>query len=127
LLLYLRLLGLKPAIYSSVKLPKKSLPQSLPLESVGDIVAQLGRLKQPHQRLIGFAAQTGDIITPALQKLQTKNLDAIASNPIDLPNSGFGSDSNSAVFIDANRQLKIPACSKLQLAHHLYDFIKVLF
>lgn len=117
----------KPAIYSSVKLPKKSLPQSLPLESVGDIVAQLGRLKQPHQRLIGFAAQTGDIITPALQKLQTKNLDAIAANPIDLPNSGFGSDSNSAVFIDANRQLEIPTCSKLQLAHHLYDFIKVLF
>ena len=117
----------KPAIYSSVKLPKKSLPQSLPLEPVGDIVTQLGRLKQPHQRLIGFAAQTGDIVTPALQKLQTKNLDAIAANPIDLPNSGFGSDFNSAVFIDANRQLEIPACSKLQLAHHLYDFIKALF
>lgn len=117
----------KPAIYSSVKLPKKSLPQSLPLEPVGDIVAQLGRLKQPHQRLVGFAAQTEDIITPALQKLQTKNLDAIAANPIDLPNSGFGSDYNSAVFIDANRQLEIPACSKLQLAHHLYDFIKTLF
>ena len=116
----------KPATYSSVKLPKKSLPQSLPLEPVGDIVAQLGRLKQPHQRLIGFAAQTGDIVTPALQKLQTKNLDVIAANPIDLPNSGFGSDSNSAVFIDANRQLEIPACSKLQLAHHLYDFIKTL-
>ncbi len=116
----------KPATYSSVKLPKKSLPQSLPLEPVRDIVTQLGRLKQPHQRLIGFAAQTGDIVTPALQKLQTKNLDAIAANPIDLPNSGFGSDSNSAVFIDANRQLEIPACSKLQLAHHLYDFIKTL-
>ena len=117
----------KPATYSSVKLPKNSLPQSLPLESVGDIVSQLGRLKQPHQRLIGFAAQTGDIVTPALQKLQTKNLDAIAANPIDLPNSGFGSDLNSAVFIDANRQIEIPACSKLQLAHHLYDFIKMLF
>ena len=117
----------KPATYSSVKLPKNSLPQSLPLEPVGDIVSQLGRLKQPHQRLIGFAAQTGDIVTPALQKLQTKNLDAIAANPIDLPNSGFGSDLNSAVFIDANRQIEIPACSKLQLAHHLYDFIKMLF
>ncbi len=116
----------KPATYSSVKLPKKSLPQSLPLEPVGDIVTQLGRLKQPHQRLIGFAAQTGDIVTPALQKLQTKNLDVIAANPIDLPNSGFGSDFNSAIFIDANRQLEIPACSKLQLAHHLYDFIKTL-
>ena len=117
----------KPATYSSVKLPKNSLPQSLPLEPVGDIVSQLGRLKQPYQRLIGFAAQTGDIVTPALQKLQTKNLDAIAANPIDLPNSGFGSDLNSAVFIDANRQIEIPACSKLQLAHHLYDFIKMLF
>lgn len=117
----------KPASYSSEKLPKKSLPQSLPLESVGDIVAQLGLLKQPHQRLIGFAAQTGDIVTPAVQKLQSKALDAIAANPIDLPNSGFGSDSNSAIFIDANRQIEIPACSKLELAHHLYDFIKTLF
>ncbi len=117
----------KPANYSSEKLPKSSLPQSLPLEPVGDIVAQLGLLKQPHQRLIGFAAQTGDIVTPALQKLRTKKLDAIAANPIDLPNSGFGSDSNTAVFIDANRQVEIPACSKLELAHHLYDFIRKLF
>ncbi len=117
----------KPASYSSEKLPKKSLPKSLPLESVGDIVAELGRLKQPHQRLIGFAAQTGDVVTPALQKLQDKKLDAIASNPIDLPNSGFGSDSNCAVFIDnQNRQVEIPACSKLELAHHLYDFIRTL-
>ncbi len=90
-------------------------------------MAQLGLLKQPHQRLIGFAAQTGDIVTPALQKLRTKKLDAIAANPIDLPNSGFGSDSNTAVFIDANRQVEIPACSKLELAHHLYDFIRKLF
>lgn len=117
----------KPASYSSEKLPKKSLPQNLPLEPVSDIVAELGQLKQPHQRLIGFAAQTGDIVTPALQKLQTKNLDAIAANPIDLPNSGFGSDSNSAIFIDANRQVEIPICSKLELAHHLYDFIRMLF
>lgn len=116
----------KPASYSSEKLPKKSLPQSLPLEPVDDIVAELGLLKQPHQRLIGFAAQTGDIVNPALQKLQAKKLDAIAANPIDLPNSGFGSDSNSAVFIDANRQVEIPACSKLELAHHLYDFIRTL-
>jgi phosphopantothenoylcysteine decarboxylase / phosphopantothenate---cysteine ligase len=116
----------KPATYSNTKLPKKSLPQSLTLEPVGDIVAQLGLLKQPHQRLIGFAAQSGDIVTPALQKMQTKKLDAIAANPIDLPNSGFGSDVNSAVFIDANRQVEIPACSKLELAHHLYDFIRTL-
>ena len=114
----------KPADYSTQKLPKRSLPTSLPLESVPDIVAELGRLKQPAQRLIGFAAQTGDIVTPALKKLQEKKLDAIVANPIDQPDSGFGSDNNRAIFLDAQGlKLEISPCSKFQLAHYLYDFI----
>lgn len=114
----------KPAEYSAEKLPKKLLPTYLPLEPVPDIVAELGRLKQPHQRLIGFAAQTGDIVKPALRKLQEKKLDAIAANPIDLPNSGFGSDSNQAILIDKQgRQLEIAPCSKLEMAHDLLDFV----
>jgi phosphopantothenoylcysteine decarboxylase / phosphopantothenate---cysteine ligase len=114
----------KPKDYSTEKLPKRSLPQALPLEPVPDIVAQLAQLKRPHQRLIGFAAQTGDIITPAWEKLHSKKLDAIVANPIDQPDSGFGSDNNRAVFLDVQgRQLEIPPCSKLQMAHHLFDFI----
>lgn len=115
----------KPANYSTEKLPKRSLPTSLPLETVPDIVAELGHLKQLDQRLIGFAAQTGEIVMPALQKLQSKKLDAIVANPIDLPNSGFGSDDNRAIIIDkCRRQLEIETCSKLQLSHHLFDFIQ---
>lgn len=114
----------KPRDYSTEKLPKRSLPSALPLESVPDIVAQLGKLKQPHQRLIGFAAQTGDIVTPALEKLQSKKLDAIVANPIDQVDSGFGTDNNQAVFLDnLGRQVEIAPCTKLQLAHHLFDFI----
>jgi phosphopantothenoylcysteine decarboxylase/phosphopantothenate--cysteine ligase len=114
----------KPAEYAPEKLPKKLLPNSLPLEPVPDILAELGHRKQPHQRLIGFAAQTGDIVKPALEKLRNKKLDAIAANPIDKPNSGFGSDTNQAIFLDKQgRQLEILPCSKLQLAHHLFDFI----
>ncbi|NET36414.1 MAG: bifunctional phosphopantothenoylcysteine decarboxylase/phosphopantothenate--cysteine ligase CoaBC [Cyanothece sp. SIO1E1] len=115
----------KPATCSSAKLPKQSLPQSLALEFVPDIAAELGQLKHPDQKLIGFAAQTGDLVTPALKKLQQKNLDAIAANPIDQPDSGFGSDQNQAILINRQgHQLKIAPCSKLQLAHHLYDFVK---
>ncbi|MBD2252929.1 bifunctional phosphopantothenoylcysteine decarboxylase/phosphopantothenate--cysteine ligase CoaBC [Nostoc parmelioides] len=114
----------KPQDYSTEKLPKRSLPQFLPLEPVPDIVAQLGKLKQPHQRLIGFAAQTGDIVTPAREKLYSKKLDAIVANPIDKADSGFGSDNNQAIFLDSqDRQVTIPPCSKLQLAHHLFDFV----
>lgn len=115
----------KPADYSTEKLPKRSLPQSLPLAPVPDIIAELGHRKQPHQLLIGFAAQTGDIVKPALEKLRRKKLDAIAANPIDQPDSGFGSNNNQAIFIDKQgRQVKIAPCSKLQLAHQLFDFVQ---
>jgi phosphopantothenoylcysteine decarboxylase/phosphopantothenate--cysteine ligase len=114
----------KPANFSDEKLPKRSLPTALPLEPVPDILVELGDRKQSHQRLIGFAAQTGDIIAPALEKLQRKKLDAIVANPIDQPNSGFGSDQNQAVFLDQQgRKLVIEPCSKLQMAHYLFDFV----
>lgn len=114
----------KPRDYSSEKLPKRSLPENLPLAAVPDIVAELGNRKQPHQYLIGFAAQTGDIITPAREKLQRKKLDAIVANPIDKVDSGFGSDNNQAVFLDRlGREVEIPACSKLEMAHYLFDFV----
>jgi phosphopantothenoylcysteine decarboxylase / phosphopantothenate---cysteine ligase len=113
----------KPRDYSTEKLPKRSLPQSLPLESVPDIVSELAKLKQPHQLLIGFAAQTGDIVAPALEKLQRKKLDVIVANPIDKTDSGFGSDNNQAIFLDKQgKQREIAPCSKLEMAHQLYNF-----
>jgi len=115
----------RPRDYSTEKLPKRSLPQALPLEPVPDIVAQLAQLKQPHQILIGFAAQTGDIVKPALEKLQNKKLDVIVANPIDQADSGFGSDNNQAIFLDSQgHQLAITSCSKLEMAHQLFDLVR---
>jgi phosphopantothenoylcysteine decarboxylase/phosphopantothenate--cysteine ligase len=114
----------KPRDYSIEKLPKRSLPENLPLIPVPDIVAEIGNRKQPHQYLIGFAAQTGDIVKPAREKLQKKKLDAIVANPIDQVDSGFGSDNNQAVFLDkSGREVEIPTCSKLEMAHYLFDFV----
>ena len=117
----------RPAHYSPTKLPKAALPEALPLISVPDIVAELSQLKHPHQLLVGFAAQTGDFVTPALEKLTRKNLDAIAANPIDQIHSGFGSDQNQAVLLDrTGRKEAIAPCSKLQMAHRLYEFLQGL-
>lgn len=117
----------KPVEYHAEKLPKRSLPSSLLLASVPDIAAELGTLKQPHQRLIGFAAQTGDIVTPALDKLRRKKLDAIAANPVDQPDSGFGTDTNQAVLLDAHgRRVSVSQCSKLEMAHRLFDFVQTM-
>ena len=113
----------KPTEYHSEKLPKRSLPNALELTQVPDILAELGKLKQPHQKLIGFAAQTGDIVKPALEKLRSKKLDVIAANAIDKIGVGFGSDTNEAILINSEgKQVEIAPCSKLEMAHRLFDF-----
>lgn len=110
----------KPRQYSSTKLSKQSLPSMLELEPVNDIVAKLAEIKQPSQKLIGFAAQTGDIITPAKEKLLRKKLDAIVANPIDKDNAGFASDTNEAILITAKgKEIAIQPCTKLTLAHRI--------
>lgn len=117
----------KPVRYVSKKIPKQELALQLDLEAVPDILRELGDRKQPHQLLIGFAAQTGDIFQPALEKLQRKKLDAIVANPVDQTETGFASDTNQAIFIDRQaRKQEILLCSKLQLSHHLFDFVRVL-
>ncbi|MGB3308523.1 MAG: bifunctional phosphopantothenoylcysteine decarboxylase/phosphopantothenate--cysteine ligase CoaBC [Nodosilinea sp.] len=112
----------KPATQAATKLAKADLPEALHLAQVPDIVADLAQKRSPHQRLIGFAAQTGDIVAPALDKLQRKGLDAIVANPIDVAGSGFGGDRNQAVLLtQAGGKVAIPPCTKLSLSHQLWD------
>ncbi|MBE7383548.1 MAG: bifunctional phosphopantothenoylcysteine decarboxylase/phosphopantothenate--cysteine ligase CoaBC [Leptolyngbya sp. SIO1E4] len=114
----------KPRDRTPDKLPKAALPDSLPLVPVPDIAAHLAQLKSPTQLLIGFAAQTGEIVTPALKKLQAKGLDAIVANPVDQADSGFGSEFNQAVLIaQSGQSIPVPRCTKRHLAHHIYDFV----
>lgn len=114
----------RPAQTAAHKLPKKELPSALPLENVPDIVAQLAARKAQGQMIVGFAAQTGDILAPAGAKLQRKQLDAIVANPIDKVGCGFGSVNNEATILaDDGRQMDFTG-SKQQLAHALYDFLQ---
>ncbi|MEO1094200.1 MAG: bifunctional phosphopantothenoylcysteine decarboxylase/phosphopantothenate--cysteine ligase CoaBC [Cyanobacteria bacterium J06638_28] len=114
----------KPRDRAVSKLPKSALPEALPLASVPDILTHLGKIKLPHQVMIGFAAQTGEVIPPAVEKLRSKGLDVIVANPIDQAESGFGSEFNQAILIDkSERQVKVPHCPKRHLAHQIYDFI----
>ncbi|MDB9527272.1 bifunctional phosphopantothenoylcysteine decarboxylase/phosphopantothenate--cysteine ligase CoaBC [Oscillatoria sp. CS-180] len=114
----------KPRDRALGKLPKVALPDDLPLVPVPDIAAHLAQEKSSAQVLIGFAAQTGDIETPAWHKLKAKGLDAIVANPIDQENSGFGSDSNRAILLSKTGDRRaVPQCSKRRLAHHIFDFV----
>jgi phosphopantothenoylcysteine decarboxylase / phosphopantothenate---cysteine ligase len=117
----------RPAQYSSQKQPKSMLPMVLELAPVPDLIQGLVASKQPHQRVIGFAAQSGEIVAPAQEKLMRKGLDAIVANPIDLPEAGFGGDRNQAVWLDrTGARVDLPLVDKLTLAHQILDLIRDL-
>lgn len=116
----------KPAQIAPGKLAKQALPTHLSLEPVPDLIAHLAERKAPGQLLVGFAAQTGDIVTPAIAKLHRKKLDAIVANPVDQADAGFGSDNNQAVIIFENgQQTPIPPCSKREMSHLLLRYLQV--
>ncbi|MGQ9837234.1 MAG: bifunctional phosphopantothenoylcysteine decarboxylase/phosphopantothenate--cysteine ligase CoaBC [Cyanobacteriota bacterium] len=112
----------RPSQSFAGKLPKAQLPETLQLEQIPDVVAALSQSKQPGQRIIGFAAQTGDPLPPAQAKLHQKGLDAIVANPIDLPDSGFGSSHNQGYWIPRCGDIAtILPCAKPMMAHRLLD------
>jgi phosphopantothenoylcysteine decarboxylase/phosphopantothenate--cysteine ligase len=115
---------------SDRKLPKSELPLNLELEYIPDIVADLAQRKQAHQIVVGFAAQTGteaEVLAAAQDKLRRKGLDAIAANMVNTNQTGFGTDTNQATFISkAGHTVSTPLCSKLELAHRLFDFLSTL-
>lgn len=124
----------RPKYHSDRKIPKSLLPHHLELEIIPDILADLSNHKQPYQKLIGFAAQTGtesEILAAAEQKLKIKSLDAIVVNRVhssskgfEIEQTGFATDTNQATFIHKNgTQTSTPLCSKLELAHRLFDLI----
>jgi len=103
------------------KLAKSELDLHLELEYVPDIVQGLSQQKRPDQLVVGFAMQTGtmfEVEQRAREKLHAKGLDAIAANQ-----ANFGSEQNQAIFIDPYRRHQTPPCTKLELAHRLWDFL----
>ena len=71
------------------------------LEPTHDFLVDLGRDKPAGQVLVGFAAETDDLVEHATEKLRRKRLDLIVGNDISQPDAGFEVDTNRAVILDA--------------------------
>ena len=68
-----------------------------------DIAAELGRIKKPDQLLVGFAAETQDLLANARKKIASKNLDIIVVNDVLAKGAGFGCDTNSVTIMAPGR------------------------
>jgi phosphopantothenoylcysteine decarboxylase / phosphopantothenate---cysteine ligase len=89
----------RPKEVSDVKIKKKEGDMTLELEKTPDIAATLGQLKEPHQRIIGFALETNNELENAISKLKRKNFDAVVLNSLQDAGAGFSGDTNKISII----------------------------
>ena len=89
----------RPASPSDIKIKKATGVPSIELERTVDILADLGSRKRPGQQLVGFAAETNDLIANAERKLESKNADFIVANDVSAPGAGFGHDTNIVTIV----------------------------
>ncbi len=106
------------------KAKKKDIDPCLELSPNKDIVHFLGQQKQPGQILVGFAAESRNLLENATRKLCSKNLDLIVANNICSVDSGFDTDTNQIVLIDKDGKRQLPLLSKEQTADRILDRIQ---
>jgi len=114
-------LDFRPKSVAAQKIKKKSAALNLELEPTVDILKDLASRKNG-KILVGFAAETENLIENGLEKLKAKNLDLIIINDVSGPDSAFDSDMNHATMIDrSGRTEEIRLVSKQVMADKILD------
>lgn len=99
------------------KIKKNDTELVIKLTKNPDILRELGQIKRANQILVGFAAETTNLIGYAQKKLREKNLDFIVANDVSQPNSGFNVENNTIKILSRNGEMhEYPLMSKKELA-----------
>lgn len=116
----------KPTVSSDRKIKKHEASTVINLERTEDILSAVA--KAPGRKLlVGFAAETDNVLDNALQKLKSKNLDMIVVNDLMKKGAGFGSDTNSVIILDrAGVQTELQVMPKREIARRIIDKIAEL-
>ena len=112
-------------VAAAQKLKKDAGPPQIVLTQTDDILAQMGAEKRPGQVLVGFAAETENVLDHARRKLATKNLDWIVANDVTQPGAGFDIDTNIVTLLGTDgRQIALPPMTKREAAERILDTVK---
>ena len=98
---------------------------ALPLTPTDDIVSLLAKRRED-QLLIGFAAETDNVLEHAREKMRKKKMDAIVANDVSHQGIGFDSDLNAVTIITPSEVIEVPTASKREVAGRILDSVKAL-
>lgn len=117
----------RPALYKEQKMKKKGENLILELVPNPDILAALGEKKEEHQFLVGFAAETQNVLENGLEKMRKKKTNMLVVNDVTARGAGFGTDTNIVSFLfEDGRRMDLPKMSKLEVARRLVQEIAAL-
>ena len=113
----------KPLEYSNEKVKKSEGDWNLVLTRDSDILKELGE-KKTNQILVGFAAESNNVLENARLKIHKKNLDYIVANDITASDTGFGSEDNRVTILSKDEKIvSLDKMSKSQVACNIFDMI----
>lgn len=112
----------KPKNYSTQKVKKGQGDWNIEFIRDNDILMELGNRKEK-QILVGFAAESQNLLENARLKLQKKNLDYIVANDITAADTGFASEDNRVIVLSKNSETHLDKMSKEKIAGNLFDII----
>lgn len=119
-----------PARPADEKIAKSDGPMTLTLERTRDILGELGtirsRIAERGPVLVGFAAETSDVVAKARDKRARKNVDLIVANDVSRADAGFDVDTNAVTLVSADGAEEIPLQSKTAIASVILDRLERL-
>lgn len=110
-----------PATVAPNKIKREKEDLIIQLQPTRDIAASLGKIKQPHQRLVGFALETNDELAHAQEKRIRKNFDFIVLNSLNDKGAGFRCDTNKITIVDESGCTSYPLKNKKEVANDIID------
>jgi len=115
----------RPVHAGDRKIKKDAGVPQIVLESTTDILAALGSRKHPGQTIVGFAAETDDVVDNARSKLARKGADLIVANDVSAPGAGFEHDTNAVVIVGPTSTTSVELRDKRAIAAAVLDAVLV--
>ena len=114
-----------PVATSEQKEKKTGTSRAIEFERTRDILAELGtHQRRSSFRLIGYAAETENVLDNARDKCRRKNADLIIANDVSKPSLGFGTDHNEVHLVTLDGVTTLHRANKLSLAHQIFDYVQ---
>ncbi|MGQ0615511.1 MAG: bifunctional phosphopantothenoylcysteine decarboxylase/phosphopantothenate--cysteine ligase CoaBC [Acidimicrobiia bacterium] len=113
----------RPRTRADGKLKKAAGVPELVLEATTDILAAVGARRRPDQTIVGFAAETDDVVANARDKLARKGADLMVANDVSAPGAGFDHDSNEVTIVSAGAERSVTRRDKRAVANAVWDAV----